>query len=207
LTTLHSFGGNDGSNPYAGLLQATDGTFYGTTYAGGADGDGTVFNLSVGLGPFVSFVSNSGEVGQTAEILGRGFTGTTAVSFDGTPAVFSVQSDTYLTATVPVGATTGSLTVTEPSGALKSNTEFRVTPQIKSFTPTSGPAGTTVIITGESFTQAVGAELACKWPMTFTVDSDTQITATIPPNGTTGEIMIFTPGGNVESTTKFAVTP
>jgi len=207
LTTLHNFGGNDGSNPYAGLLQATDGTFYGTTYAGGADGDGTVFSLSVGLGPFVSFVSNSGEVGETAEILGRGFTGTTAVSFDGTPAVFSVQSDTYLTATVPVGATTGSLTVTEPSGTLKSNTEFRVTPQIKSFTPTSGPAGTTVIITGESFTQAVGAELACKWPMTFTVDSDTQITATIPPNGTTGEIMIFTPGGNVESTTKFAVTP
>jgi uncharacterized repeat protein (TIGR03803 family) len=35
------------------LVQATNVTFYGTTYGGGTDGYGTVFSLSVGLGPFV----------------------------------------------------------------------------------------------------------------------------------------------------------
>jgi uncharacterized repeat protein (TIGR03803 family) len=45
LTTLYSFSGGDGSNPYAGLIQATDGNFYGTTYAG-APGSGTVFKIT-----------------------------------------------------------------------------------------------------------------------------------------------------------------
>ena len=59
LTTIYSFcsqGGTsctDGANPYGALIQnPTDGNFYGTTYAGGANNDGTVFTLSVGLSPF-----------------------------------------------------------------------------------------------------------------------------------------------------------
>ena len=207
LTTLHNFDGTDGAGSESGLLQATNGAFYGTTYAGGASGDGTVFSLSVGLGPFVAFVRNSGNVAQTVEILGQGFAGTTGVSFNGTPATFEVQSDTYLTATVPAGATTGLVTVTTPSGTLKSNKKFRVTPQILSFSPTSGPVGTSVVITGTSFTGATGVELACKYPMSFTVDSDTQITAIVPADGTTGELMVFTPGGHVETTASFTVTP
>jgi hypothetical protein len=123
------------------------------------------------------------------------------------PAAFTVKSDTYLTATVPSGATTGKVTVTTPSGTLKSNKIFRVTPQILSFSPTSGPVGTKVVITGESFTGASGVTLACKWPMSFTVDSDTQITAIVPSDGTTGEIAVVTPGGRVETTAKFTVTP
>jgi uncharacterized repeat protein (TIGR03803 family) len=50
LTTLHSFCSQrncrDGASPYAGLLQATDGNFYGTTYKGGTSGYGTVFSIS-----------------------------------------------------------------------------------------------------------------------------------------------------------------
>jgi uncharacterized repeat protein (TIGR03803 family) len=206
FTKLHDFEGSDGAQPRSGIAQDTNGTFYGETSGGGSSGNGTIFSLSMGLGPFASFILNSAEVGQTAEILGQGFSGTTAVSFDGTAAAFTVQSDTYLTATVPVGATTGFVTVTETGGTLTSNTKFRVTPQITSFTPTSGPPGTTVVITGESFTQATGVELACKFPMSFTVDSDTQITATIPANATTGEVGVFTLGGFGESTAKFSVT-
>ncbi len=48
LTTLHSFAGrpNDGADPYAGLVQGADGNFYGTTYFGGANNDGTVFRIT-----------------------------------------------------------------------------------------------------------------------------------------------------------------
>jgi uncharacterized repeat protein (TIGR03803 family) len=46
LTSLHSFtGGSDGANPFAGLVQGSDGYFYGTTYGGGI-GYGTVFKIS-----------------------------------------------------------------------------------------------------------------------------------------------------------------
>jgi len=44
LTTLYSFSGGDGANPVAGLLQGSDGNFYGTTRNGGA-GYGTVFGM------------------------------------------------------------------------------------------------------------------------------------------------------------------
>lgn len=50
LKTLYSFCPQkkctDGANPYAGLLQASDGNFYGTTYGGGVGGDGTVFRIT-----------------------------------------------------------------------------------------------------------------------------------------------------------------
>ena len=53
LTTLHSFDSDDGSEPQEGLIQATDGNFYGTTALGGANGYGTVFRLSVAPAQFV----------------------------------------------------------------------------------------------------------------------------------------------------------
>lgn len=46
LTTLHLFAGPDGGDPIAGLIQARDGNFYGTTYVRGAYNFGTVFEIS-----------------------------------------------------------------------------------------------------------------------------------------------------------------
>jgi uncharacterized repeat protein (TIGR03803 family) len=46
FTTLHKFDGADGAYPYAGLVQASNGDFYGTTGAGGANYDGTVFKIT-----------------------------------------------------------------------------------------------------------------------------------------------------------------
>jgi uncharacterized repeat protein (TIGR03803 family) len=133
LTTLHRFCSrtncSDGANPYAALLQSTNGNFYGTTAADCPvfSPCGTVFSLSVGLGPFVSFVHGSGKVGWGVEILGQGFSGTSGVSFSGTPANFKVLSDTLLQATVPAGAVSGLVTVTTPGGTLTSNKAFLVT--------------------------------------------------------------------------------
>jgi uncharacterized repeat protein (TIGR03803 family) len=74
LTTLYSFCGQagcaDGQYPYAGLFQGTDGDLYGTTYQGGTAGSGTVFRLSVGLGPFVRMLPGSARAGDAVKTLG-----------------------------------------------------------------------------------------------------------------------------------------
>jgi uncharacterized repeat protein (TIGR03803 family) len=128
-TVLHNFDGmTDGQTPYGTLLQATDGSFYGTTFNGGpAGGYGTVYRLSTGLAPFVKTIPTSANVGDTIIILGNKLTGSTSVTFDGTPAIFTVNSyGTAITTTVPEGATTGTVEVTTPSSILSSNVPFRV---------------------------------------------------------------------------------
>src|SRR5207245_3790205 len=100
----------------AGLVQDTNGRFYGTTAFGGTStncslGCGTVFSLSVGLGPFVETQPTSGKVGAAVKILGTNLTGATSVTFNGTAAVFKVVSSSEITTTVPAGATTGKVKV------------------------------------------------------------------------------------------------
>jgi uncharacterized repeat protein (TIGR03803 family) len=60
-TNLYSFSGypTDGGNPQAGLVQGSDGNFYGTTYEGGANGAGTVFRISLS-GSYSNLYSFSG---------------------------------------------------------------------------------------------------------------------------------------------------
>jgi uncharacterized repeat protein (TIGR03803 family) len=141
LTTLYGFCPapqkycTDGAYPVAGLVQATTGTLYGVADKGGADyvgcvvggGCGDVFSLSVRLGPFVETNPASGEIGQAVTILGNHLKGTTAVGFNGTPATFTVVSDTEIKTSVPSGATTGFVKVTTPTKTLKSKAVFRVT--------------------------------------------------------------------------------
>lgn len=130
LTTIHDFCSSgscaDGSFPYGGLVQATNGTFYGTASAAGEFGDGTVYSISMGLGPFVEAIPSFSAAGRNVRILGNNLTGTTSVSFNGTPAKYRVVSDTHIAATVPTGATTGTIEVTTPSGTLSSNVAFHV---------------------------------------------------------------------------------
>lgn len=127
-TTLHSFDGTDGKTPEAGLVQATNGTFYGVTYDGGASNYGTIFSVAVGLHPFVETLPTSGTVGAHVKILGTNLTGATSVTFNGIASVFTVVSGSEITTTVPTGATTGTVEVTTSGSTLKSNKKFRVTP-------------------------------------------------------------------------------
>jgi uncharacterized repeat protein (TIGR03803 family) len=132
LTTLYSLCSepscSDGAGAYGGLLQGTNGLFYGAAIAGGASNQGTVFSLANGLGPFVSFVRNAAKVGQKFGILGYGLTGTSSVVFNGISASFTAKSDTLLVATVPSGATTGYVSVITSSDTLTSNVPFHVIP-------------------------------------------------------------------------------
>jgi uncharacterized repeat protein (TIGR03803 family) len=207
----NNIGKYPGANPQVSLFQHTNGTLYGDTDSGGTGqlcACGVLYSLGMKLGPFVSFVGPlfEGKVGKTIEILGQGFTGTTNVSFHGVSATFSVVSDTYLTATVPNGATTGFVTVMTPGGTLTSNKVFRVTPVILSFNPSSGTVGTPVKITGTSFTGATKVTFGGVKATTFTVDLDTQVTATVPTGAKTGKIAITTPDGTAVSKDIFTVT-
>ena len=109
-------------------MQATDGNFYGTTSAGGANEVGAAFSLSVGLRPFVETLPTAAKVGRKIVILGSNLKGATSVTFNGTPAKFAVVSGTEITAAVPTGATSGKVKVTTPGGTLSSNVRFRVMP-------------------------------------------------------------------------------
>ena len=134
LTTLYDFCQQSCPNtPYPyGLIQHTDGTFYGLTLYGGSgcgvNGCGTIFKLSTGLGPFVKTLEAGGKVGSSVEILGTNLTGATSVSFHGKAATFTVVSASEITATVPPGATTGKIQVVTPGNTLVSNVSFYVRP-------------------------------------------------------------------------------
>ena len=212
FTTLYNFCSlakcADGSQPQGGLVQDTNGTFYGTTYYGGTSDLGTIYSLSVGLTPFVKTLQSSANVGATVVILGTNLTGATKVTFNGISAKFTVVSANEITATVPTGATTGTVTVVTPSGTLKTIVIFYVNgaPQIKSFTPKKGPVGTVVTINGVGLTQTSGVTFDGVAASAFTVDSDTKMTATVPTGAKTGKIAVTTPGGTATSTTSFTVT-
>jgi uncharacterized repeat protein (TIGR03803 family) len=252
---LHSFNGTDGSHPSAGMVQGSDNFLYGATIAGGGLGDGAFFkinttgstysvlhnfdgkptggspastlllhtngtiygwgevgpkegvlySMNVGLKAFASLVVlTSGKVGTPVGIIGQGFTTATKVQFGSGPGTFTVVSDTYMTAAPAAGATTGKVTITEPSGKLTTPQTFKIIPTIKKFTPTSGPVGTSVVVTGNSLLQTSAVKFGTV-AATFTVNSDTQVTATVPAGAVTGKINITTSGGTASTATNFTV--
>ena len=158
------------------------------------------------------FTPTSGAPGTAVTINGSGFTGATAVKFNGVAATtFSVGSDVQITATVPSGATTGPIAVTTSGGTGTSATSFTVTsgvpaPTITSFTPTSGPIGTSVTITGTNFTGATSVTLR-NVTATFTVNSATSVTAKVPSTGASeGKWRVTTAGGTATAAAYFYTT-
>jgi uncharacterized repeat protein (TIGR03803 family) len=125
-TTLYTFESGVGSPPVGPLFQGTNGSLYGVATYGPGNYDGEVFKFSNSLSPLVETVPVAGAVGQSVLILGNGLTGSTSVTFNGVEAAFTVESDTYIRATVPKGATTGTVSVVTPSGTLNSNPRFVV---------------------------------------------------------------------------------
>ena len=75
-------------------------------------------------------------------------------------------------------------------------------PSITGFNPTGGLVNTNVVITGTNFLGALSVKFNGTNAV-FTVDSNTQITTTVPTNGTTGPISVTTPGGTANSVANF----
>lgn len=206
---LHDFQTITGDTPSSALLLHTNGTLYGEAFHGGAKtAYGLVFSFANNLKPFVTpLVLRSARVGASVSLLGQGFSTATSVTFGTTAATYTAASDTFLTAKPVAGSTTAQITVKEPSGNLLSPLKFKIAPTISSFSPTSGPVGTSVVITGMSLSQATAVKFGTVAATSFTVNSNTQVTATVPTGAVTGKISIATPGGTAASATAFTVTP
>src|SRR6266542_3286103 len=106
----------------------------------------------------IDFDPKSGPVGTSVTIYGTGFSPTPAentVTFNGTTAAVTSATSTAIVATVPSGASTGSIGVTSPNGSATSSSSFTVAaskaPSISGFSPTIGTPGTNVVISGTNF--------------------------------------------------------
>ena len=111
-----------------------------------------------------------------------------------------------MSAAVPAGALTGSVTVTTGSTILTSIQTFKVKPTLASFKPSSGPVGTPVTITGTGLTQTTKVTFGGVAATTFKVNTDSQVTANVPTGAVTGKVVIKTKGGSAASKTDFTVT-
>jgi uncharacterized repeat protein (TIGR03803 family) len=181
LTSLHSFcsqtGCPDGSSPYAGLVQATDGNLYGTTKFGGANNDGTIFKITL-----------SGTL-------------TTLHSFDATDG-----SDPYAALVQDTNGSFYGTTLTNGSNTY--GTVFRLSVGLPPFLETqttSGKVGAAVKILGAKLTGATSVTFNGTAAV-FKVVSNSLITTTVPQGATTGFISVTTPQRKLKSNRKFVVT-
>jgi len=162
-----------------------------------------------------SFSPTSGLIGITVTLNGTNFDTTPAnngVTFNGTAAVVTASTATSITTTVPVGATTGKISVTVNCVAVQSAADFTVggavAPTITSFAPVSGPVGTTVTITGTNFSSTPANNIVYfgATQAVVTAATATQLTVTVPVGATYQPISVLVNGLLAYSSKPFITT-
>jgi RHS repeat-associated protein len=162
--------------------------------------------------PVISSLSpNAGDPGTSVVIAGSGFgPAQGSVTFSGTLAVVTYWNDRSITAQVPNGAGGGNVVVTSAVGRSSNGAGFNVTDNlaITLISPTTGPVGTQVTITGGGFGAAQGSSVVQFNGITAAVNNwtDTQITVTVPAGTVTAPISVIVGGNTVESVSPFAVS-
>jgi uncharacterized repeat protein (TIGR03803 family) len=235
LTTLYDFcsqsGCADGQGPYAGLIQATNGDLYGTTWGGGAYGYGTIFNIAASgkLTTLYSFSGSDGEGPEAGLIQATdgNLYGTTYGGANGNPmgTVFKITPSGALTTLYSFcaqsGCTDGEVPVaglgqdtngtfygaTWGGGAYGYGTVFSLSVGLGQFVktlPTSARVGSAVRILGTNLTGATSVTFNGT-AAAFTVVSRYLITATVPTGATTGKVEVVTPSGTLSSNVPFRV--
>ena len=148
-----------------------------------------------------NFSPKKGVVDTIVTIHGKGFTGTTAVQFNGSPATFEVLGSNRIRATVPAGACpeTGPISVNTPSGPVVSEDDFTCAATLSNFSPKKGVVDTIVTIQGKGFTGTTAVQFNGSPATTFEVLGSNRIQATVPAGATTGPISVNTPSGPATS--------
>ncbi|MFI0714392.1 IPT/TIG domain-containing protein [Streptomyces inhibens] len=163
----------------------------------------------------VSPASGPAAGGTPVAVTGTGFTGATAVRFGTTMSTsFILVSDTHITTTTPAGTGTVQVTVTTPRGTSAEFVTYTystvTTPTLTSVSPVSGPVtgGTTVTLTGAGLTGASAVRFGATAATSFTVVSDTEVTAVAPAGSGTVQVTVVTPGGTSNAVAyTYSVTP
>jgi uncharacterized repeat protein (TIGR03803 family) len=228
LTTLYRFCAqtncSDGALVSGGLIQATDGNFYGTTAIGGATGNGTVFKITPSrtLTTLYSFCaqvpcsSASDPVGGLVQATDGNFYGTTYYGGADNPGtVFEMTPEGSLTTLDSIGE--GATLIQDTSGAFYGTTTwggtdddgtvFTLSVGLAPFVetqPASGKVGASVKILGTNLTGATSVTFNGT-AAAFTVVSPSLITTNVPAGATTGEVRVIKPHATVSSNVPFGV--
>lgn len=116
--------------PAVAGTQAANGELFGTTIAGGSGGAGSVWVLNGGLSApapaLAAFRPATGSVGTKVLIRGDHLIGTKNVTIGGVKATFKVLNRNFISATVPTGAASGKIAVTNRGGQRSSASTFVV---------------------------------------------------------------------------------
>ncbi len=180
------------------------------TTPSGSTSTAGVFTVDRPAPTLTGFTPQRGPVGTVVVLSGTNLTGALDVRTNQASARFTVTSATRVIATVPLGATTGRITVVTSGGSATSAASFIVVPApvLSDFTPRSGRAGQTVTISGANLAGATSVKFNQTAAASFTVASGGfSIRAVVPAAATTGRISIATPGGTAVSTSSFTVFP
>ncbi|WP_051020939.1 IPT/TIG domain-containing protein, partial [Nocardia araoensis] len=151
----------------------------------------TITSLSPTSGPTTG--------GTSVTITGTGFGGPTTVRFGSTATTFTLDSATQITAVALAGSVgTVQVTVTNSGGTSNGVAyTYVAVPALNSITPNQGSTagGTTVTLNGSGFTGATAVTFGSTPATSFTVVSDTQITAVTPPGTGIVPVTVTGPGG------------
>ncbi|MFE6739323.1 Ig-like domain repeat protein, partial [Streptomyces tubercidicus] len=145
---------------------------------------------------FSGVFPNQGSTGggTLVTIIGRNFTGATAVSFGPRPAAsFAVLGDRTIVAVTPSGQGSVPITVTTPGGSARVGYFFYLPwPSLAGIAPATGPigGGNTVILTGANLSTSLRVNFgdAVAFP---TVLSDREISVTVPPTTGPGTVPVY----------------
>ena len=176
----------DGAVPYAGLIQGTDGNFYGTASGGGTAGAGTVFQITPGgqLTTLHVFCLQGGACSDGADPLGA--------------LVQATDGNFY-------GTTYGS----QSQCPKNCGTVFQISTGLRPFVranPGFAQVGRVVNILGNNLASTTGVSFNGV-QAAYRVMSNTYIEAQVPSGATTGMIQVMTTGGTLSSDVAFQVLP
>jgi N-acetylneuraminic acid mutarotase len=158
-----------------------------------------------------SFSPTSGKVGTAVTITGTGFSETATsntINFNGVAATVITSTSTTISTTVPVGATTGKISIGTGGATASSPDDFTVIAHtITSFAPTSGLIGASITITGTDFstTPANNVVKFNNTTATVTAATATTLSVTVPAGATTGKITVTLNGLTATSAEDFIV--